>query len=968
MPARTRNKMPALNGSRERGLIETWNEMPRDLRGLIKNELTLRQALMERELDTRRDIDEECNFPNFITPTMYRDMFDRDGVAKRAVSIEPDESWKLMPEIYEDENSDNETQFEKLLDELFVDAEKATIHLWSYLHRIDILSGVGHYGVLLLGLDDLKPNQTLEQPVANVNEDGTWKKPSQRRLLFMRAFDESVAAVSEWNTDITSPRYGLPEMYNLTFLSTNVLEQGRTPGMASAGNVSPTNPTQQKVHWSRVLHFADNRLTNEVAGVPRQQDIFNYLLNVKKILGSNGEGFWQMSFGGISFETLPGLEDVDIDFEGLKDQLQMYFNKMQKYLALSGMTAKSLAPTIVDPSNHFTTQAQAIALSKGIPYRIFLGSEEAKLASGQDKDSWNERMAGRREKYLSPFVVRPTIQRLIDVGVLPQPKQFMIRWPDIDDPTEDEKAATCQKQTSAMKDYVAAGINELVVPKDYLTTFLGLEDHVAKEIIKNAEKQIADEQSDPTAVPLGTSKAPQPVDPNAPPQPGQPKPKPQQPAQVQNEGPDFFEQWYSKSYPDRKELWSTNGTRVVTLLAAEEQGQEDLVFVHNEMAWNKFQTETIWNYNPNHDQKGKFAKGGGSHWDPLYDPNARKGSGSEAISLLIKDTPITAKELAEQTGQKLARVNTHLQYLRKRGLIIKVGKGWVEAKTGAGGEHKPPDNPPAGDDNKGKKDKAALLMEKRGNLIQHFNSEFKISYSDEFVRVTKPETVEKSLEHMERMKTALEHVAKLPKVKEWMQKNVTQANSVWATPVTSSSARSEMTVENKDILNRSAAGYYRPSTGEIHIAGGQSANTELDIPLVGSGNYLVSGGSYEGIMRHEYGHHVWYKMLDEQTRGKFKQSIAEAVSKRHSSTETKIGFTAKQIAESTHPHHEYGADLLASAYKVKVSVYAATNISELWAESFGAYTHPGYKSGILPKEIESFMDKHLKGEADGGNV
>lgn len=45
----------------------------------------------------------------------------------------------------------------------------------------------------------------------------------------------------------------------------------------------------------------------------------------------------------------------------------------------------------------------------------------------------------------------------------------------------------------------------------------------------------------------------------------------------------------------------------------------------------------------------------------------------------------------------------------------------------------------------------------------------------------------------------------------------------------------------------------------------------------------------------------------------------------------------------------------------KVSEYAATDRREAYAESFTAYTHAAYKQGQLPKPVEDYFDKYLKG-------
>jgi len=567
-----------INGTQLTQMLALNKQEQKQLKTLIFNELSLRAELMNTMLDSRRDLDKECNYPDVITAPMYRHLYDRDGIAARVVEIEPDESWKLPPELYE-ADSQTETEFEARFKELFTD-ESAPIPLWSYLHRADVVSGIGSYGVVLIGLDDGLP---LDQPVDSLSEDGTFSdSPKEHEILFLRVFDESIAQIVEWEGNPANPRYGQPTMYNLCFLATD--NQGTTmiPGQAppqligtkTSVSYGTANSTTQKVHWSRIVHISDNKLTNEVFGDPRLRNVYNYILNAKKVLGANGEGYWQQAFGGLSFETLPGLEDVDVDYDSLKEQVQNYMNKMQKYLALSGMTAKTLAPSVTEPTGHFTTQCQAVALSKGIPYRVFLGSEEAKLASGQDVVAWNGRIGRRRTQHLTPFVIRPVVDRFIDLGILPRPTKYSVDWPDLNAPSDDEKATTAGKVTTALKDYVAAGVDTLIAPKEYLVEVMGFDAKLVNAILKATEQHVSDMEQQAAEM----QQQQQPQNPNAPPNAQQqPSGKPQQPP-VKNEDPDFFDEWHLDHIP-----------------------------------------KPSLNFNPYHDELGRFAEGdagGGSHSVP----------------------------------------------------------------------------------------------------------------------------------------------------------------------------------------------------------------------------------------------------------------------------------------------------------------------------------------------------------------
>ena len=50
--------------------------------------------------------------------------------------------------------------------------------------------------------------------------------------------------------------------------------------------------------------------------------------------------------------------------------------------------------------------------------------------------TWNKRVIKRQHDYVSPMVIRPLIDRLIEMGVLSEPKEYEIKWPSIVDESE----------------------------------------------------------------------------------------------------------------------------------------------------------------------------------------------------------------------------------------------------------------------------------------------------------------------------------------------------------------------------------------------------------------------------------------------------------------------------------------------------------------------------------------------------
>jgi len=200
----------------------------------------------------------------------------------------------------------------------------------------------------------------------------------------------------------------------------------------------------------------------------------------------------------MAFEVNPDLvnQGATIDADTLREEFLNYSNGLQRYLALTGVTAKPLSPQVSAPNTHVDTHLKAIAIAKSIPFRILFGSEQAQLASSQDARAWNKRVAKRQNKYLTPMLIRPLVDRLIAVGALPEPKEYTVEWPDLNSVTDEEKAAVAQKQTEAMAKYVGGGVDQLYPPSLYFIDVLGMEPDRAEAVIKEAEKYAAETASD----------------------------------------------------------------------------------------------------------------------------------------------------------------------------------------------------------------------------------------------------------------------------------------------------------------------------------------------------------------------------------------------------------------------------------------------------------------------------------------
>jgi len=429
------------------------------LEQLLQNAITSRRAGLERLLNIEKDINYECGYPQNIAIEDYKAMYDREGIGNRVVRLLPGESWTMLPTIEENQDTE-ETDFEKVFKEL-----DKKFHLFHYMKRIDVLSGIGQFGILLMGISDGKQ---LWMPVNGINPvTGEKIGNSKYELLYLRPFDESVVSVRTKEEDVTSPRYGLPKTYSVNFVDGNILKT-------------------KTIHWTRVLHIADNREVSEVNGIPRMKSTYNRLLDIRKIVAGSGEMFWKGGFPGLALKPQDGTTLAGDDLTAVREHIKDYQDGLQRFLAIANTEIQELKPQISDPEPHMKVQIQYICVTLGIPFRIFMGSEAAHLASTTDTNTWNKRIKERQENYLSPMLIRLMIDRFMIFGIMPELEEYFVTWPDLGALGEKEKAEIAVKKTEALVKYVAGGVDELFPPEEFLTMIMEMDVEDVEAVIDAA--------------------------------------------------------------------------------------------------------------------------------------------------------------------------------------------------------------------------------------------------------------------------------------------------------------------------------------------------------------------------------------------------------------------------------------------------------------------------------------------------
>jgi len=224
------------------------------------------------------------------------------------------------------------------------------------------------------------------------------------------------------------------------------------------------------------------------------EPVWNRLYDLRKVLGGSGEMFWKGGFPGIALETQPGVEG-ELDVEATREMMFDYMNGLQRYIATSSMTAKSLAPQIADPTPTFEAQLKAICVTLGVPFRVFMGIEEGVVSGDQATKAWNSRLVKRQGNYVTPMLIDPVLQRLVDFGAIKptkEPHGWTVVWPDLSASGEKDKAEVALIRTQAFAKYMGGGVGNLIPAMEYLTLIHGLPEDVAEAIMKAAVKQVTD--------------------------------------------------------------------------------------------------------------------------------------------------------------------------------------------------------------------------------------------------------------------------------------------------------------------------------------------------------------------------------------------------------------------------------------------------------------------------------------------
>jgi hypothetical protein len=120
--------------------------------------------------------------------------------------------------------------------------------------------------------------------------------------------------------------------------------------------------------------------------------------------------------------------------------------------------------------------------------RVFKGSERGDLASSQDDEKWNDRVAHRNNFHVTPRVIVPFVDRMILFGCVPEPESFTCEWPPLDSLGQKDKAGIALQLMQTLVAYVSGGVDIILPPADMYVRFCYFTEEEAQEMLNSAAK------------------------------------------------------------------------------------------------------------------------------------------------------------------------------------------------------------------------------------------------------------------------------------------------------------------------------------------------------------------------------------------------------------------------------------------------------------------------------------------------
>lgn len=402
--------------------------------------------------DTKHDKSwKDYGWPSQIDFFMLWNMFRRNGFAFAGVTIPVEMCWLTKPWVQENdrENSDDETPYEKEFRRL-----AHRLKLWRVMRNADMMQRVGRYSGLYMVIAD---GQTPDQPLRG--------RFSPDKVRSIKPLFEGQLEPSQWEKNRASPRYGLPTYYTLN-------EGG-------IGNRDPYASDAGTIHHSRIIILSEDRLGSDIYGIPALEPGFNALLNLQKIQGAGGEGFWRQAAQRFVLEATDGGEGGDYTSEeltALSEMIADMFSGLDAIPALDGHKIVPLNTRMDNPKEYIESNLSEFAASlKGIPRKIISGTQTGVKAADEDTQGFMRLMQSRRENALCEMG-DDIIEWFDTYTTLRAPANgATLAWDDLTAPTQMDRVELALKMVQSNRDNALSGSTTPIYTVDEIRSEAGFD-------------------------------------------------------------------------------------------------------------------------------------------------------------------------------------------------------------------------------------------------------------------------------------------------------------------------------------------------------------------------------------------------------------------------------------------------------------------------------------------------------------
>lgn len=375
----------------------------------------------------------DFGWPTKVSFELLYEAYCRDSVAEAAIEKTAAKVWETQPTLRLEgftEGSDLTTTEQMVADHF------KRIRFWQRLHEAEKRGLVGNYSGVILQIAD---NQEWLQPVS--------RAMGIEKLVSIIPAWQGQLTVSEWYTDTSDELYGQPKMFAFN--------------EASVGD-NQNRSRSVEIHPDRVVVWSD---TGDVDDTPLMRAGYNDLMDLQKIRGAGGEGFWKASKGApilkmdkdARAKELAQMMGVPVEelLTKIGDHLDEFNKGFHNSLVLQGMETSSLDVNLPTGDHSFMSSLSCFAASINMPVKILVGMQTGERASTEDAKEWAKTCKSRRDNHTIPNI-QTIIERLASFGVIAE-SEWEVDWDDLTEANQTEKMGNAKTMAEINKTVSATG-------------------------------------------------------------------------------------------------------------------------------------------------------------------------------------------------------------------------------------------------------------------------------------------------------------------------------------------------------------------------------------------------------------------------------------------------------------------------------------------------------------------------------